>query len=154
MNIVVAVTGGIAAYKSVHLVRLLITAGHEVTVVPTEDALRFVGLPTWEAISRRPVTTSVHEDVAQVRHVALGQAAQRRQAPGGTAVGPVREDIVAARGDHAVAATKHRGHRPAMREHAAGAVGGVVMVDAASGVVGEPARGKADARIRAFGLGV
>ena len=76
MNIVVAVTGGIAAYKSVHLVRLLIKAGHEVTVVPTEDALRFVGLPTWEAISRRPVTTSVHEDVAQVRHVALGQAAE------------------------------------------------------------------------------
>ncbi|WP_313355944.1 bifunctional phosphopantothenoylcysteine decarboxylase/phosphopantothenate--cysteine ligase CoaBC, partial [Microbacterium sp.] len=73
---VVAVTGGIAAYKSVHLVRLLIKAGHEVTVVPTADALRFVGLPTWEAISRRPVTTSVHEDVAQVRHVALGQAAE------------------------------------------------------------------------------
>src|SRR5690606_16084882 len=35
-----------------------------------------VGLPTWEAISRKPVTTSVHEDVAQVRHVALGQAAE------------------------------------------------------------------------------
>ncbi|MGF2949722.1 bifunctional phosphopantothenoylcysteine decarboxylase/phosphopantothenate--cysteine ligase CoaBC [Microbacterium sp. YY-02] len=76
MNIVVAVTGGIAAYKTVHLVRLLIKAGHEVTVVPTDDALRFVGLPTWEAISRNQVTTSVHEDVAQVRHVALGQAAE------------------------------------------------------------------------------
>jgi phosphopantothenoylcysteine decarboxylase/phosphopantothenate--cysteine ligase len=34
-----------------------------------------VGLPTWEAISRHPVTTSVHEDVARVRHVALGQSA-------------------------------------------------------------------------------
>ncbi|MFD5214349.1 bifunctional phosphopantothenoylcysteine decarboxylase/phosphopantothenate--cysteine ligase CoaBC [Microbacterium sp. NPDC058345] len=75
MNIVVGVTGGIAAYKTVHLVRLLIKAGHEVTVVPTEDALRFVGLPTWESISRNPVTTSVHDDVAKVRHVALGQAA-------------------------------------------------------------------------------
>ncbi|WP_341941055.1 bifunctional phosphopantothenoylcysteine decarboxylase/phosphopantothenate--cysteine ligase CoaBC [Microbacterium sp. LWH10-1.2] len=75
MNIVVGVTGGIAAYKSVQLVRLLIKAGHEVTVVPTEDALRFVGLPTWEAISRNPVTTSVHDDVARVRHVALGQGA-------------------------------------------------------------------------------
>ncbi|MGB4137808.1 MAG: bifunctional phosphopantothenoylcysteine decarboxylase/phosphopantothenate--cysteine ligase CoaBC, partial [Microbacterium sp.] len=75
MNIVVGVTGGIAAYKAVQLVRLLIKAGHEVTVVPTEDALRFVGLPTWEAISRHPVTTSVHEDVARVRHVALGQNA-------------------------------------------------------------------------------
>lgn len=76
MNIVVGVTGGIAAYKSVHLVRLLIKAGHDVTVIPTEDALRFVGTPTWEAISRHPVTTSVHDDVARVRHVALGQAAE------------------------------------------------------------------------------
>ncbi|WP_406248383.1 bifunctional phosphopantothenoylcysteine decarboxylase/phosphopantothenate--cysteine ligase CoaBC [Microbacterium sp. M] len=75
MNIVVGVTGGIAAYKAVHLVRLLIKAGHDATVIPTEDALRFVGMPTWEAISRNPVTTSVHEDVARVRHVALGQAA-------------------------------------------------------------------------------
>jgi len=75
VNIVVGVTGGIAAYKSVHLVRLLTKAGHDVTVVPTEDALRFVGTPTWESISRHPVTTSVHDDVAKVRHVALGQAA-------------------------------------------------------------------------------
>ena len=71
----VGVTGGIAAYKTVQLVRLLVKAGHEVHVVPTEDALRFVGLPTWESISRHPVTTSVHDDVARVRHVALGQAA-------------------------------------------------------------------------------
>ena len=75
VNIVVGVTGGIAAYKTVQLVRLLVKGGHEVTVIPTDDALRFVGLPTWEAISRHPVTTSVHEDVARVRHVALGQAA-------------------------------------------------------------------------------
>jgi phosphopantothenoylcysteine decarboxylase/phosphopantothenate--cysteine ligase len=73
--VVVAVTGGIAAYKTVHLVRRLIVDGHEVHVVPTADALRFVGLPTWEAISRNPVTTSVHDDVATVRHVSLGQRA-------------------------------------------------------------------------------
>lgn len=76
MNIVVGVTGGIAAYKTVQLVRLLIKAGHEVHVIPTDDALRFVGLPTWEAISRNPVTTSVHDDVSKVRHVALGQNAE------------------------------------------------------------------------------
>ncbi|GAB3280972.1 bifunctional phosphopantothenoylcysteine decarboxylase/phosphopantothenate--cysteine ligase CoaBC [Microbacterium lacusdiani] len=75
VNIVVGVTGGIAAYKTVQLVRLLVKDGHEVHVVPTDDALRFVGQPTWEAISRHPVTTSVHDDVAQVRHVALGQNA-------------------------------------------------------------------------------
>ena len=71
----VGVTGGIAAYKSVHLVRLLVLDGHDVHVVPTDAALRFVGRPTWEAISRNPVTTSLHDDVAQVRHVALGQRA-------------------------------------------------------------------------------
>nr|WP_245190000.1 bifunctional phosphopantothenoylcysteine decarboxylase/phosphopantothenate synthase [Leucobacter exalbidus] len=69
------VTGGIAAYKAVLLARLLVEAGHDVHVVPTDDALKFVGKPTWEAISRHPVTTSVHEDVPEVRHVALGQRA-------------------------------------------------------------------------------
>lgn len=75
MFIVVGVTGGIAAYKTVQLVRLLVLEGHEVHVIPTDDALRFVGLTTWEAISRNPVTTSVHEDVSEVRHVALGRKA-------------------------------------------------------------------------------
>ncbi|WP_336658465.1 bifunctional phosphopantothenoylcysteine decarboxylase/phosphopantothenate synthase [Leucobacter sp. USHLN153] len=75
MNIVLGVTGGIAAYKVVLLARTLVEEGHDVHIVPTEDALRFVGKPTWEAISRNPVTTSVHEQVAEVRHVALGQRA-------------------------------------------------------------------------------
>lgn len=75
MFVVVGVTGGIAAYKTVGLVRALVKAGHDVHVIPTDDALRFVGLPTWEALSRNPVTTSVHDDVAKVRHVALGQSA-------------------------------------------------------------------------------
>ena len=76
MNIVLGVTGGIAAYKAVSLARLIVEAGHELHVVPTADALRFVGAPTWEAISRNPVTTSVHDDVPEVRHVALGQRAE------------------------------------------------------------------------------
>lgn len=75
MFVVVGVSGGIAAYKTVHLVRALVTNGHEVHVIPTEDALRFVGRTTWEAVSRHPVTTSVHDDVAEVRHVALGTRA-------------------------------------------------------------------------------
>jgi len=75
MFIVVGVSGGIAAYKTVQLVRLLVKDGHDVHVVPTANALRFVGQPTWEAISRNPVTDSVHDDVASVRHVALGQRA-------------------------------------------------------------------------------
>ncbi|MEJ6490056.1 bifunctional phosphopantothenoylcysteine decarboxylase/phosphopantothenate synthase [Leucobacter sp. USCH14] len=75
MNIVLGVTGGIAAYKVVQLARTLVEDGHDVHVVPTAEALRFVGKPTWEAISRNPVTTSVHEDVPEVRHVGLGQRA-------------------------------------------------------------------------------
>lgn len=76
MNIVLGVTGGIAAYKAVSLARLLVEAGHDLQVIPTADALRFVGAPTWEAISRNPVTTSVHDDVPEVRHVGLGQRAE------------------------------------------------------------------------------
>ncbi|MBF4599604.1 bifunctional phosphopantothenoylcysteine decarboxylase/phosphopantothenate--cysteine ligase CoaBC [Frigoribacterium sp. VKM Ac-1396] len=75
MSVVVGVSGGIAAYKAVGVVRGLVLRGHEVHVVPTEAALRFVGAPTWEATSRNPVHTSVFDDVAEVRHVALGQRA-------------------------------------------------------------------------------
>ncbi|GAA4672323.1 bifunctional phosphopantothenoylcysteine decarboxylase/phosphopantothenate--cysteine ligase CoaBC [Frondihabitans cladoniiphilus] len=74
-TIVVGITGGIAAYKAVGVIRLFVKAGHDVHVVPTEAALRFVGLPTLEALSRNPVTVSLYDDVAAVRHVALGQKA-------------------------------------------------------------------------------
>ncbi len=75
MNVVVGMTGGIAAYKAVGVVRALVLAGHDVHVVATEAALKFVGLPTLEAISRNPVHHELFEGVAQVRHVAIGQAA-------------------------------------------------------------------------------
>lgn len=74
-NVVVGVTGGIAAYKAVGVIRALVLAGHDVHVVATEAALRFVGKPTLEAISRNIVHTDLYEGVAQVRHVAIGQAA-------------------------------------------------------------------------------
>ncbi|WP_395638877.1 bifunctional phosphopantothenoylcysteine decarboxylase/phosphopantothenate--cysteine ligase CoaBC [Pseudolysinimonas sp.] len=75
MNIVVGITGGIAAYKAVGVVRALVRAGHDVHVVATEKALRFVGRPTLEAISRNLVHSDLYEGVAEVRHVAIGQAA-------------------------------------------------------------------------------
>ena len=75
MNIVVGIAGGIAAYKAVGVVRALVLAGHDVHVVATDAALRFVGRPTLEAISRNPVHSSLYEGVAEVRHVAIGQAA-------------------------------------------------------------------------------
>jgi len=75
LNVVVGITGGIAAYKAVAVVRELVLAGHDTHVVATENALRFVGRPTLEAISRNPVHTDLYEGVAEVRHVAIGQAA-------------------------------------------------------------------------------
>jgi len=75
LNIVVGITGGIAAYKAVNVIRGLVLAGHDVHVVATEAALRFVGRPTLEAISRNTVNTDLYEAVAEVRHVAIGQAA-------------------------------------------------------------------------------
>ncbi|MGN7798685.1 bifunctional phosphopantothenoylcysteine decarboxylase/phosphopantothenate synthase [Leifsonia sp. 22587] len=75
MTIVVGVTGGIAAYKAVGVIRALVLEGHSVHVVATEAALRFVGRPTLEAISRNPVATDLYEGVAEVRHVAIGQSA-------------------------------------------------------------------------------
>lgn len=75
LNVVVGITGGIAAYKAVGVIRLLVLAGHDVHVVATEAALRFVGRPTLEAMSRNLVHSDLYEGVAQVRHVAIGQAA-------------------------------------------------------------------------------
>ena len=75
MKIVVGITGGIAAYKAVGVVRAFVLAGHDVQVVATDAALRFIGKPTLEAISRNPVHTDLYEGVAEVRHVAIGQAA-------------------------------------------------------------------------------
>ncbi|MGD8149099.1 bifunctional phosphopantothenoylcysteine decarboxylase/phosphopantothenate--cysteine ligase CoaBC [Ornithinimicrobium sp. Y1694] len=75
MRVVLGVSGGIAAYKAALVLRLLTEAGHEVTVVPTAAALRFVGAPTWEALSGRPVTSEVWDEVPSVNHVRLGQEA-------------------------------------------------------------------------------
>ncbi|MGY4856964.1 bifunctional phosphopantothenoylcysteine decarboxylase/phosphopantothenate--cysteine ligase CoaBC [Cryobacterium sp. AP23] len=74
-TIVVGITGGIAAYKAVNVVRAFVLLGDDVHVVATAAALRFVGKPTLEAISRNPVHTDLYEGVAEVRHVAIGQSA-------------------------------------------------------------------------------
>ncbi len=75
MNIVLGVAGGIAAYKAVEVLRLLTEAGHSVQVMPTRNALRFVGKPTWEALSGRPVSADVFDEAADVNHVVWGQKA-------------------------------------------------------------------------------
>ena len=75
LNIVLGVSGGIAAYKVASILRLLTEAGHNVQVVPTPAALNFVGSATWEALSGNPLISEVWDDVADVPHVRIGQAA-------------------------------------------------------------------------------
>jgi len=74
-RVVLGVGAGIAAYKSCELLRLLTETGHRVRVVPTPDALRFVGEVTWAALSGQPVTTDAWTGVSEVPHVRLGQTA-------------------------------------------------------------------------------
>jgi phosphopantothenoylcysteine decarboxylase/phosphopantothenate--cysteine ligase len=75
LTIVLGVGGGIAAYKVATLLRLFKEQGHDVYVVPTPAALKFVGDPTWEALSGHPVVAEVWDNVSQVNHVKLGQEA-------------------------------------------------------------------------------
>ena len=74
-RIILGVGAGIAAYKVCELLRRLTEAGHQVRVVPTRDALQFVGAATWAALSGQPVTSSQWDDVHEVPHVRLGQDA-------------------------------------------------------------------------------
>ena len=89
MRIVLGVTGGIAGYKAALLLRLFTESGHDVTVVPTSAALEFVGAPTWEALSGKPVQTGVFENVHAVPHVKLGQSADL------VVVAPATADLLA-----------------------------------------------------------
>ena len=61
--IIVGVCGGIAAYKTCELVRVLVGAGHEVQVIQTPESRRFVGPTTFAALSRRPVLTDESGEV-------------------------------------------------------------------------------------------
>jgi phosphopantothenoylcysteine decarboxylase/phosphopantothenate--cysteine ligase len=74
-KVVLGVSGGIAAYKACELLRRLTESGHDVRVVPTASALRFVGAATWSALSGHPVATEVWDDVHEVPHVRIGQQA-------------------------------------------------------------------------------
>jgi len=88
-HIVLGVSGGIAAYKACELLRRFTESGHDVTVVPTAAALRFVGADTFAALSGRPVSTDVWHDVHQVPHVRIGQSADL------VVVAPATADLLA-----------------------------------------------------------
>ncbi|MET7752042.1 bifunctional phosphopantothenoylcysteine decarboxylase/phosphopantothenate--cysteine ligase CoaBC [Micromonospora sp. NPDC005367] len=88
-EIILGVGGGIAAYKACELLRLFTESGHRVRVVPTASALRFVGAPTWAALSGQPVADDVWSDVHEVPHVRLGQHADL------VVVAPATADLLA-----------------------------------------------------------
>ena len=69
------VSGGIAAYKSAVLARLLVHAGADVDVVMTAAAERFVGAATFAALTANPVHTSLWERPGDVLHVRLAREA-------------------------------------------------------------------------------
>ncbi|CAN5319766.1 bifunctional phosphopantothenoylcysteine decarboxylase/phosphopantothenate--cysteine ligase CoaBC [soil metagenome] len=89
LRVVLGVSGGIAAYKACDLLRRLTESGHDVSVVPTSAALRFVGAATWAALSGKPVATDVWESVHEVPHVRIGQAADL------VVVAPATADLLA-----------------------------------------------------------
>ena len=75
LNVIVGITGGIAAYKATAIIRGFTEVGHSVKVIPTQNALRFIGATTLEALSHHAVDPDLYTDVDSVKHVALGQEA-------------------------------------------------------------------------------
>jgi phosphopantothenoylcysteine decarboxylase/phosphopantothenate--cysteine ligase len=88
-RIVLGVSGGIAAYKACEIVRRLRDAGHEVTVVPTANALKFVGETTFAALSGRAVASDVFSGADKIPHVRLGREADL------VVVAPATADLIA-----------------------------------------------------------
>ena len=77
-NVVVGVTGGIAAYKSAAVIRLFSESGHSVQVVATQNAFKFIGKTTLEALSGNPVSIvdpDLFTDVDQVKHISISKSA-------------------------------------------------------------------------------
>jgi phosphopantothenoylcysteine decarboxylase/phosphopantothenate--cysteine ligase len=147
-RVLLGVGGGIAAYKACEVLRLFAESGHEVTVVPTASALRFVGAPTWEALSGRPVTSEVWDAVAEVRHVRLGKEAEL------VVVAPATADLLAraaiGRADDLLTATLLTARCPVlfvpamhteMWQHPA-TVANVATLRARGSIVMEPASGR------------
>jgi phosphopantothenoylcysteine decarboxylase/phosphopantothenate--cysteine ligase len=75
-HVVLGVSGGIASYKSCFLARRLTEAGARVDVVLTQGAVEFVRPVTFEALTGRPVITSLWDRNEALSHIRLGQEAE------------------------------------------------------------------------------
>src|ERR1700761_386863 len=147
-QVILGVSAGIAAYKACELLRRLTESGHRVRVIPTPDALRFVGEPTWAALSGQPVTTDVWTGVDEVPHVRLGQSADLvvvapatadllARAARGRARGPAHATLLTARCPVLYAPAMHT----EMWEHPA-TQANVALLRERGAVVLDPARGR------------
>lgn len=78
-RVLLCVCGGIAAYKAVDLVRRLRDAGADVQVAMTDNALRFVGAPSFQAVSGKPVRQSLWDEAAEAAmgHIELARWAEQ-----------------------------------------------------------------------------
>ena len=78
-RVLLCVSGGIAAYKAVELVRRLREAGAAVRVAMTDNAQRFVGAQSFQAVSHQPVRTSLWDPAAEAAmgHLELARWAQQ-----------------------------------------------------------------------------
>lgn len=75
-RIVVGVSGSISAYKATFIIRQLRAAGHEVKVVASAAALKFIGESTLAALSGAPVASQLFSEAGAVEHVAIAEWAQ------------------------------------------------------------------------------
>ncbi|MEP6881987.1 MAG: bifunctional phosphopantothenoylcysteine decarboxylase/phosphopantothenate--cysteine ligase CoaBC, partial [Dokdonella sp.] len=90
VRVLLGVGGGIAAYKAAELVRRLRDAGAEVRVVMTENATRFVGALTFQALSGNPVRTSLWDESAEaaMSHIELARWADE------VVIAPATADLI------------------------------------------------------------
>lgn len=89
-EVLVCVTGGIAAYKTAALVSALVQQGRGVTVAMTRNAERFIGAVTFEALTGRPVATDMwrRPDAGEIQHLSLSERADL------TIVAPATANII------------------------------------------------------------
>ena len=74
-RILLGVSGSIAAYKAVNLLRTFVSLGADVSVVMTESATRFITPLTFEALSKHPVITDLFTNHQEMQHLTLPESA-------------------------------------------------------------------------------
>ena len=70
---VIGITGSISAYKSCELISLLKKEGHQVRVIMTKSAEKFIGRPSLEALSGHPVAVDDFESSHSMKHIEWGK---------------------------------------------------------------------------------